>query len=164
MRNSPAFRLIAALLGVLFAFNFAQPVWMSGMDMSSMNMSGMDMSGMQMSGSSIDMRSMNGMHHAMIATNKAASADAHSMHEMHTVADQQDTQKSSPKNNEQECKQHECCASALVHAALSPLASLSWLPEHIISRETPESVDCVVDTDVQLRLPFANGPPRNVTV
>lgn len=153
MRTSPAFRLLATLLGVLFAFNFAQPVWMSGMDMS----------GMQMGGSSKDELSMNRMHHTMVASENAASADAHSMHAMH-VANEQDSQKSSPGNSKPECRQHECCASALVHAALSPLASLSWLPEHIISRETPESVDCVVDTDVQVRLPFANGPPQNVTV
>lgn len=159
MRNSPAFRLLAALLGVLFSFNFAQPVWMSGMDMSSM-----DMSGMQMSGESVG-SSMNGMHHSMVAANNSAS-DAHSMHGMHPAshADERDSQQSSPRNSEQECKQHECCASALVHAALSPVASLAWLPEHIISRETPESVECVVDTDVQLRLPFANGPPQHVTV
>jgi len=71
---------------------------------------------------------------------------------------------SAPADDEPECKQHECCAAAPVHASLTPEATLAWLPEHVISQDTPKSGDCVVDSEGQLLLPFANGPPTSVNV
>ncbi|MEP6834203.1 MAG: hypothetical protein ABJB74_12455, partial [Gemmatimonas sp.] len=66
-------------------------------------------------------------------------------------------------NTPAECDQHDCCCSALSPISLMPVATFSWLPDHVVNEEPPQSGDQVVHADGQLLLPFANGPPRTVS-
>lgn len=141
------------MFGVWFTFTLSQPNGMSGMNMSggsasmnmamAMNMSDMSMTGMNMAG--MKMSEDN-------ATADHASAAT-------TAEDGTPVQPTAP----QECDQHDCCCSAVSPTMLAPVASLAWLPDHIINQDTPQSGDCVVHTDGQLLLPFANGPPQTVS-
>jgi hypothetical protein len=163
MRHSPAFRGFSALIGLLFVYNFAQPIGMSEMSMNGMRMT---------RGASMQMAAQadGGMmtHTGAATTMSAAELAAHCADMLSAAGqgapshDHSEHQSSAPSNGQEECQMHECCASALVHVSLAPVTSLSWLPEHVISQETPASGDCVVETDGQLLLPFANGPPQTV--
>ena len=155
MRHSRLFRLMAALFGVWFTFTLVQPNGLSGMMMSG---SGASMT-MAMSGTSANVSSMNtrvadtdlSMDMSPMATHDGSTRDA--------AANDGPTQSNKPA----QCDQHDCCCSALSPVSLMPVATLSWLPEHVVKQAAPRTNDRVVHTDGQLRLPFANGPPRTVS-
>lgn len=137
MRRSRRFRLIAALFGVWFTFTLVQPNGMMGMTMSGMDASVNMPPSMSMAG--MDMSDM--------------SADQMAMHSEAPVKSKAPV----------ECYQHDCCCSALSLISLMPVATFSWLPEHVVNQHPPRSGDNVVHADGQVLLPFANGPPRTVT-
>lgn len=148
MRHSRLSRFLTAMFGIWFTFTLVQPNGMIGMSMSgdsaSMNMAmSMNMESMNMSG--MNMASMDVSNAEHVSSSKAEQGAP--------------TQSSAP----QECDQHDCCCSAVSPTLLTPEATLAWLPEHVINQDTPQSGDCVVHTDGQLLLPFANGPPQTVS-
>ncbi|MEO7996021.1 MAG: hypothetical protein ABI852_01185 [Gemmatimonadaceae bacterium] len=152
------------MFGVWFTFTLALPNGMSGMNMSggsaSMNMampmstSDMDMAGMRMS--STRMSRTDTSTATMARMDKANTGD---------VAASSKAEQGAPvqPSGPQQCDQHDCCCSAVSPTMLAPVASLAWLPEHVINQDTPQSGDCVAHTDGQLLLPFANGPPQTVS-
>lgn len=161
MRHTRFFRLMAALFGVWFTFTLVQPNGMMGMTMNGSDTS-MDMAAMtSMSESSMSETN------ASMASGVSMEMSADQMAAMHHVnaTSEKSAEQSAPvqPSTPPECEQHDCCCSALSPISLMPEASLAWLPEHIVEQDTPRSGDCVVHTDGQLRLPFANGPPRTVT-
>ncbi len=141
---------MAALFEVWFIVTLVQPNGMMGMTMSG-------------SGASMDMSSMSPMQ--MGDTDMAAGQMAAMHASMHaSMASPQVADQGAPAQSKTspECDQHDCCCSALSPISHLPVATLAWLPEHIVNQETPESGNGVVHTDGQLLLPFANGPPRTV--
>jgi hypothetical protein len=133
MRRSPLFRILSALLGMWFTVNFVAPE--SGM------------AGMVMGGSGVAMSaSMDGMPAVAMANMPQPGSD-------------QAPQKSTDSSK---CDHHDCCCSAISPSLLTPQASLSWLPEHVIEQSRPQVGTNVLYSDGQLLLPFANGPPNSL--
>jgi len=155
---------MAALFGVWFTYTLVQPHGLSGMMMSD---SGASMNMMMTSASTTSGSLVNASQSMMSETDASMDISADQMAEMHHSATppEQVSESSAPKQSTTpaECDQHDCCCSALSPISLMPVASLSWLPEHVVNQHTPRTGDCVGHTDGQLRLPFANGPPRTVT-
>lgn len=165
MRRPFFSRLLTAMFGLWFTFTLIQPTGMIGMTMSGGSasmMAGMSMSGTPMNGTStadISMMDMSGMEMS------GMDMSPHDMSRSSTHAEKvANAGQGAPaqSNAPQECDQHDCCCSAVPLTMLAPNATLSWLPEHVINQDTPRTGDCVVHTDGQVRLPFANGPPAAV--
>lgn len=175
MRHTPFFRLLSALFGVWFTFTLIQPNGMMGMTMSG---SGMPMStmgstdGVQVPGAMTarEMVAAGLAHCEQMATDammQRANADANAesdatWHGESHVSHSGTTETSPTKQTSSECDQHDCCCSALSPMSLMPVASLAWLPEHVINQHTPETGEWIESPDAQTRLPFANAPPANV--
>lgn len=162
-RPSRCSRLAATLLGVLFMFSLVQPGGMPGMTMSGssagMRTDGPDAGAAVVRTHVLDSAAaigtsgpdtvhpglrMAGMDHGRMAASDADAGGAP------TTPDTPD------------CTQHDCCCSAGSAAVIAPHAALSWLPEHVIEQDTPRRGNCVAHMDRQVRLPFANGPPRSI--
>lgn len=160
MRHSRLSRFLTAMFGIWFTFTLVQPNGMIGMSMSgdsaSMNMAmSASMAGMNMESMKMESMDMSGM-----STNSTDASSAE-----HVAASSSKAEQGTPAQSSapEECDQHDCCCSAVSPTLLTPEATLAWLPEHVINQETPQSGDCVVHTDGQLLLPFANGPPQTVS-
>ncbi|MEO7363830.1 MAG: hypothetical protein ABI120_26095 [Gemmatimonadaceae bacterium] len=143
-----------------FTFTLVQPNGMSGMMMSN---SGASMN-MTMAASAATEPLDTALRSMMSDTDLSmnVSADQMAMHH-HSAKPVAESGTKEQSTTPAECDQHDCCCSALAPISLMPVASLSWLPEHIVNQEIPRTGDGVVHTDGQLRLPFANGPPRTVS-
>ncbi|MBC8088938.1 MAG: hypothetical protein H7Z40_16865, partial [Phycisphaerae bacterium] len=169
MRHSFTFRLFTALLGVLVVFNLSQPDGLSGMNTSGMEMPGIEWPKTEVGASlasSTSAREQAPHCAEMLAAAPQNATLAHDKVDHHVVAPAQDTRQqrsvapvhntaahhsvapahdsaehhsSTPAPGEDDCRQHDCCTSALVAASLAPAAALTWLPESVISQETAQN-------------------------
>lgn len=157
MRRSWPSRLVSVLLAVWLVVGVvAEPITMPGAGMVGM---GMNMQGMSMAGMDMSVMSMSGMD---VSGMDMSSTDASGMNRSGASIPASNEQKQNDKNDSKECRQHECCCSAISPALLTPEAVLSWLPAHVIEQLTPKSGNSIAHIEGQLRLPFANGPPSSV--
>ena len=161
MRRSWWSRFASTLLAMWFVVSIvAEPASLSG---SSMPMPGMAMGAMTgQSMSSAQMAAMitaetHGDTPRGVAVQSASSTGVQNV-DASARSDKTPANDSDSSN----CKQHDCCCSALSPSLLTPQASLAWIPEHVIDQATPYAGESVSYTEGQLLLPFANGPPNVV--